>query len=127
MLPFSHVFKAVLTLIPIPVLRSHKETSLESERGNEEQVGKGGRKKGSEGGREKKERGKEVGEKGSTKKEKEKGNAKKKREKKAQKRRGKGKKHVIGGRKNPKGLLDSDFYLKLMIINRQYTFFGIPY
>uniref|UniRef100_A0AAF5DJ10 Uncharacterized protein n=1 Tax=Strongyloides stercoralis TaxID=6248 RepID=A0AAF5DJ10_STRER len=117
----------VVTLIPIPVLRSHKETSLESKRGNEEQVGKGGRRKGSGGGREEKERGKEEREKGSTKKEKEKGNAKKKREKKARKRRGKGKKHVNEERKNPKGLLDSDFYLKLMILNRQYIFFGIPY
>uniref|UniRef100_A0A0K0DZU5 Pxr1 n=1 Tax=Strongyloides stercoralis TaxID=6248 RepID=A0A0K0DZU5_STRER len=99
---FFYILKAVLTLIPITVLRSHKEVSLESERGNEEQVGKGGRRKESEGGREEKERGKEEGEKGSTKKEKEKGNAKKKREKKARKRGGKEKKTRIWRKKESK-------------------------
>uniref|UniRef100_A0AAF5DJV9 Uncharacterized protein n=1 Tax=Strongyloides stercoralis TaxID=6248 RepID=A0AAF5DJV9_STRER len=78
----SHVPKTVLTHIPTPVLRSHKETSLER---------KGGRRKGSEGGREKKESGKEKGEH-------EKGEGKREREeekgKKARKRRGKGKKHT---------------------------------
>uniref|UniRef100_A0A0K0EAR2 ADAM metallopeptidase with thrombospondin type 1 motif 6 n=1 Tax=Strongyloides stercoralis TaxID=6248 RepID=A0A0K0EAR2_STRER len=38
MLLFSYVLKAVLTLILIPVPRSHKEPSLEDERGYEEQV-----------------------------------------------------------------------------------------
>uniref|UniRef100_A0AAF5DLM1 Uncharacterized protein n=1 Tax=Strongyloides stercoralis TaxID=6248 RepID=A0AAF5DLM1_STRER len=88
-----------------PPCRVNGETKKRQEKGKGIR-----RKKGSEGGREKKERGKKEGVKGSTKKGKEKGNAKKKREKKARKRRGKGKKHVSEERKNPKGLLDSDFY-----------------
>uniref|UniRef100_A0AAF5DKR3 Uncharacterized protein n=1 Tax=Strongyloides stercoralis TaxID=6248 RepID=A0AAF5DKR3_STRER len=87
-LEFSKKFRSsqtVLTLLPIPVLRSHKKTSLESERGIEEQ-GKRRRGKGEH----------EKGE-GKRKREEEKG-------KKARKRRGKGKKRVNGGRKNPKGI-----------------------
>uniref|UniRef100_A0AAF5DMN6 Uncharacterized protein n=1 Tax=Strongyloides stercoralis TaxID=6248 RepID=A0AAF5DMN6_STRER len=82
-LPFSHVLKAVLTLILIPVLRSHKETSLSRERG---QKGEGREKKG---GKKEKERGKKEGEKGSTKKRR---NMREKRKKKTRKRRRKGKK-----------------------------------
>uniref|UniRef100_A0AAF5DLL3 Uncharacterized protein n=1 Tax=Strongyloides stercoralis TaxID=6248 RepID=A0AAF5DLL3_STRER len=112
MLLFSYVLKAVLTLILIPVPRSHKEPSLEDERGNEEQ-GEGerdqkGKEREKEGGKKKKERGKKEGEKGSTEKRR---NMREKREKKTQKRRRKGKKLINGGKKNPKRLLDSDFYL----------------
>uniref|UniRef100_A0AAF5DLX7 Uncharacterized protein n=1 Tax=Strongyloides stercoralis TaxID=6248 RepID=A0AAF5DLX7_STRER len=104
---------------------SKKFGSSQSERGNEEKVGveereqeKEGVRRGKEGkrkGERKKKKGeKEKGKRGARKRRRKKETRRrrgKKKHKKAQKRRGKGKKHVNEERKNPKGLLDPDFYL----------------
>uniref|UniRef100_A0AAF5DP80 Uncharacterized protein n=1 Tax=Strongyloides stercoralis TaxID=6248 RepID=A0AAF5DP80_STRER len=80
---FSYVVRTVPTLILSPALRSHKEATLESERGNGEQVGKRERDQEEEGvgrGREEKRKGERRKKKGE--KRRGKGEHKKKKEKK---------------------------------------------